>query len=201
MTHPDESDVEFRARLARLPRSIEPRRDLWAGIEQQIGKTPVRRPAARARWAMAAGVAGLALGVLLMWSMRPGVAPQVAHNAGVPSAAQVPGRLIQPPRGSAHEVSGQPGYAFVPASTDAIRQKLQAQVAARLAGMPPATREKVEKNLLIIKQAMNEIQSALAKDPGNALLQDLMVSTYQNELDTLANVQTLAGSAHSEVSL
>ena len=67
--------------------------------------------------------------------------------------------------------------------------------------MPPATRAKVEKNLLLIKQAVSDIQSALAKDPGNPLLQDLLVSTYQNELDTLANVQALASTANSEVSI
>lgn len=201
MSHPDE-DLELRSRLAKLPRSVEPSRDLWAGIEREITATArhVAQPARRAmglRWAAAAGVAGLALGVLLMWPMRQASVPQLAHNSSVPSAA-APSAAT--PAGHPAQLM-QPKYSFVPASTDAVRQKLYAQVAAQLASLPPATREKVEKNLLIIKNAVTDIQSALAKDPGNALLQDLLVSTYQNELDTLANVQALAGSAHSEVSI
>jgi len=203
MSHPDE-DLELRSRLAKLPRSVEPSRDLWAGIEQEITATArhTAQPARRAmglRWAAAAGVAGLVLGVLLMWPMRQASVPQLAQNPGMPSAT-VPSATL--PAGRVAQVMpGQPGYSFVPASTDAVRQKLRAQVATQLATLPPATREKVEKNLLIIKNAVTDIQSALAKDPGNALLQDLLVSTYQNELDTLANVQALAGSAHSEVSI
>lgn len=194
MTHPEGSDLELRAQLSRLPRSVEPSRDLWAGIEKELRTGSVPHRLSGARWAAAAGVAGLALGILLMWPMRRGEAPQVAQDTTAPSTVQ---QTVRP----AHAVPGQAGYSFVPASTDAVRQRLQAQVVARLATLPPATRKKVEANLLLIKNAVSEIQSALAKDPGNALLQELLVSTYQNELDTLVNVQTLAALSHTEVSL
>jgi len=177
-----------------LPRSVEPSRDLWAGIEKELHTGPVQHRTSAARWAAAAGVAGLSLGILVMWSMQRGQAPRMAQNAPAPSMAQ---QAVQ----SARAMPGQPGYSFVPASTDAVRQRLQAQVTARLATLPPATRAKVETNLLLIKNAVSEIQSALAKDPGNALLQELLVSTYQNELDTLVNVQALAQMSHTEVSI
>lgn len=193
MTHPEESDRDLRTRLSGLPRSVEPSRDLWAGIEKELraGSAPHRRHAGR--WAAAAGVAGLSLGILVMWSLNREQAPVTARNATAPSTQPAPAPMQATP--------GQPGYSFVPASTEAVRQKLHAQVMARLATLPPATRTKVEANLLLIKNAVNEIQSALAKDPGNALLQELLVSTYQNEIDTLVNVQTLAGLSHTEVSI
>lgn len=194
MNDPQDKDLALRAALHRLPESVAPSRDLWAGIERGISaetSRPVSKGHAGAvRWAIAASIIGLAVGVLLTLSMQRAQPPLSAQN---PPQAQ-PSAITPPPAASA-------GYDFVPASTDAVRQKLRADVARQLANLPPATRDKVEKDLLLIKNAVADIQSALAKDPGNALLQDLLVTTYQNELDTLANVQALTSSAHSEVSI
>lgn len=190
MNEPEELDQALRALLQRLPTSVEPERDLWAGIHSQIAAVrpavavaPQRRGISIA-WAIAASVASLAVGIFITLGVQRNRAPvQQTSNPPVtvlPAAAQ---------------------YSFLPASTDAVRMKLRESCAAQLANLPPATRAKVEKNLLLIKQAVSDIQSALAKDPGNALLQDLLVTTYQNELDTLANVQALASTAHPEVSI
>lgn len=193
MNEPLDSDLALRAALRRMPQSVEPERDLWAGIRQQIaeqakksGADSFARRTVGVRWAIAASVAGLAIGVL---------ATRWLQQAGPPLAASMPASVDLPASTSA------PSYSFVPASTDAVRQQLRANVTRQLAGLPPATRKKVEKNLALIKDAVVDIQAALAKDPGNALLQDLLVTTYQNELDTLANVQALTNSAHSEVSI
>ena len=187
MSNPEDSDAPLRSALRRLPQSVEPDRDLWAGIHAQISaqkpaSTMVRTGANGVRWAVAASLVGLAVGVLVTLSLRPSRAPVLAQLPPVTT------------------LSTQPGISFVPASTDAVRRKLRAEVAAQMANLPPATRQKVESNLQLIKNAVADIQSALAKDPGNSLLQDLLVTTYQNELDTLANVQALASSAHPEVS-
>jgi hypothetical protein len=195
MKDPQDKDLALRAALRRLPQSVAPSRDLWAGIAQGISaetSRPVSKGHAGAvRWAIAAGIIGLAVGVLLTLSMQRTQPPPSAQN---PPQAQPSAITPPPPAASA-------GYDFVPASTDAVRQKLRADVARQLANLPPATRDKVEKDLLLIKNAVADIQSALANDPGSALLQDLLVTTYQNELDTLANVQALTSSAHSEVSI
>jgi hypothetical protein len=185
MNDSTEADLTLRASLARLPRSVEPARDLWPLIQPQIGVSANVQPVPQGpragmvsiRWAIAASVASLAIGALLTWSLPH------TQGAMAPSA----------PRGS--------GVTFVPASTDAMRQRLRSDVAAQLEQLPPATRDKVQQNLLLIKNAVTEIQASLVKDPGNTLLQDLLVTTYQNELDTLANVQALTRSARSEVSL
>jgi hypothetical protein len=189
MNKPEELDQALRASLQRLPRSVEPERDLWAGIHSQI--TVAASPATVAPqrrgisigWAIAASLASLAVGIFVTRGLQ-------REHAPVQQATNLPATVLPAAQ-----------YSFVPASTDAVRLKLRESCAAQLANLPPATRAKVEKNLLLIKQAVSDIQSALAKDPGNALLQDLLVSTYQNELDTLANVQALASTAHSEVSI
>ena len=190
MNKPDESDLALRAALRRLPRSVQPERDLWAGIQREISAAPAASLAgAQAKprrgigmpWAIAASVASLGVGVFLTLAMLHGRAP--VQQAAVPPAAMAA------------------EFSFVPASTDAVRAKLRQSCAAQLANLPAATRDKVVQDLMLIKNAVADIQTALAKDPGNALLQDLLVTTYQNELDTLANVQALASSAHSEVSI
>ena len=189
MNKPEDLDQTLRVSLQRLPRSVEPERDLWTGIHSQItAAAPPVADALRGRgvsigWAIAASVTSLAVGIFITRGLQRDRAPvqQVANSPVtlLPAAAE---------------------YSFVPASTDAVRMKLRESCAAQLANLPPVTRAKVEKNLLLIKQAVSDIQSALVKDPGNALLQDLLVTTYQNELDTLANVQALASTAHPEVS-
>jgi hypothetical protein len=195
----DDEDLELRRSLSALPRSVLPQRDLWSAIASEIerdaqlagsaeharpGNTAPVGPVARRRaswaWAMAASFIGVAIGVALTLS--------IIHRQ--PSASQ--------PVTAATRAAG---YAFVPASTDAVRIKMQRDAYAQLAKLPPATRTHVERDLNAITNALADIQTALAQDPGNSLLKDLLVSTYQDELSTLANVEALAGTAHTEVSL
>ena len=44
-------------------------------------------------------------------------------------------------------------------------------------------------SLATIQQAKQELESALGKDPGNALLQELLVNTYQDEMRVLTDVR------------
>lgn len=177
MNTPNGEDQDLRAMLSRLPASIEPQRDLWAGIE--AGIEPPRTATIRWPWALAASVASLAVGVLVTLSL---------HRAAPPSvAAALPAPMAE--------------YTFVPASTAAMATKLRAACFAQLNNLPPKTRAKVEQDLDLIRASVSDIQRALGEDPGNVLLQDLLVTTYQNELHTLANVQAAASAAHTEVSL
>ena len=86
-------------------------------------------------------------------------------------------------------------------------------VVARLAACsflpPPRTdcagtaraRAKVESNLADLRRAATEISKTLAENPSDPLLQDLLMSTYQSELQLLADVSELptAGSTRTEL--
>ncbi len=50
----------------------------------------------------------------------------------------------------------------------------------------------VERNLAQIREAVKEINQALEDDPGNILLQQLLMAAYQDEMDVLANVNRMA---------
>src|SRR5581483_7615759 len=70
-----------------------------------------------------------------------------------------------------------------------VHRELMRTLDQRLATLPPATRAKVLASLETIHQSMRDIQSALGRDPGNALLQELLVNTYQDEMNVLTDVQ------------
>jgi hypothetical protein len=77
-----------------------------------------------------------------------------------------------------------PGYV-------AARHQLTTMLQARLARMPPSTRAKLEVNLAEMRRAADEINAALAQQPGDPLLEELLLATYQDELAVLANVSQL----------
>ena len=66
----------------------------------------------------------------------------------------------------------------------ALLQSLQ----ARLAALPPPARAKVSASLAAIQSAKQDLESALGKDPSNALLQELLINTYQDEMRALTDV-------------
>jgi phage-related protein len=67
-------------------------------------------------------------------------------------------------------------------------EELMRSLGAQLATLPPASRAKVMASLTTIRQAKQQLEEALGKDPGNALLQELLVNTYQDEMRVLTDV-------------
>jgi hypothetical protein len=171
--------------LGDLPRDIAPPRDLWPAIESAIAP-PAARPA-RPVWrsapvfAMAASVAALAIGVWIGRSTLPGQATD--GLAAVNGTGTTPA-LMQ--------------TAFV---TDPkyLRERaaLVRSLESRLAALPPETQKKVAVSLQAIRASMKDLEAALGKDPSNALLQELLVNTYQEEMRVLAVVDE-AGASRQE---
>jgi len=74
------------------------------------------------------------------------------------------------------------------------RAKLVKGLEARLMALPPESRAKVLASLQTISDSKRDLEEALGKDPSNALLQELLVNTYQDEMRVLTAVHE-AGSA------
>ena len=185
-------DSERVSSLRELPQAIEPARDLWPQIEARLnaiqaaappapGTTiPVRRSGARLRWlAAAAMVASVAVGVWIGRSVLPG-------SGQLTPGGQVVTNIT---RGTA---GGQAAAADVAYVSDPRYQRQRAallrSLQAQLATMPPETRDKVQASLAAIEKAKEDLEQALGKDPGNALLQELLVNTYQDEMRVLTDV-------------
>jgi hypothetical protein len=189
MTGPSNTESRKVASLRELPQSIEPPHDLWPRIEAQLGditseagragKSSQRSGAPRVRWlAAAAMVACVAVGVWIGRSLLPGV-----REAGrAPTSAQ--NNQVSPPPETlvSHQVYvSDPRY-------ERQRAALVRDLQARLAALAPPERAKVTTSLEAIEKAKKDLEQALGRDPGNALLQELLVNTYQDEMRVLTDV-------------
>jgi hypothetical protein len=175
--------------LGELPQSIEPGRDLWPQIEARLREArpdappvsaPVsaRRRGVPLRWlAAAAMVASVAVGVWIGRTLLPGAAPLSAQQA----PAQNPAPWLN--AGSALDAAyvSDPRY-------ERQRAALLRTLQARLAALPQPSRDKVMASLASIEKAKQDLEQALGKDPSNALLQELLVNTYQDEMRVLTDV-------------
>ena len=175
----DPAECRLDEALARLPRELEPGRDLWPAIEAQLEPRGARRRRAWA-WAVAAGLL-LAVGSSLLTA--------VLMQREQPRVAQSPPVRSEPAYTTA---AFGPGYTLDPAY-DAARSDLLRSLSARIDRLPPDARRQLEKNLAEIRRASAEINAALALSPGDPLLEELLINTYQDELAVLANVNLLTG--------
>jgi hypothetical protein len=55
--------------------------------------------------------------------------------------------------------------------------------------MPEDERKKVAASLATLQRSISEIEAALGRDPANALLQELLVSSCQEEMRALTAVR------------
>jgi hypothetical protein len=181
---PEESEQTRWERAATaLRREIAPQRDLWPQIEARIRTETGASTAGRWRFAvgLAAAIALVSLSSLVtLWISGGGTDPEISHVVP-PGVASAPSMAFGPD----HELG--PKYRLA-------RNALTMDLESRLQALPPATREIVERNLGQIRGAVAEINSALAEDPDNALLQQLLMATYQDELDVLSEVNRVAAS-------
>jgi hypothetical protein len=175
----DESTGRLDAALARLPRAVEPSRDLWPAIEAGL-ESRTARASHRWGWLAAAGllvaVASSLITASLLREGRPDPAQLAAAGDGAPvvTAAFGPGERMGP------------GYL-------ATRRVLLRDLEARIDRLPPEARTALERNLAELQRASAEINAALALKPGDPLLEELLLNTYQDELAVLASVNQLTG--------
>lgn len=178
------------ARVARLPESVEPARDLWPEIRAQLQAQPERQAAQAPRglswsWALAAGAAIASVSVLFTW-----MAVKAPEDAAVQVAAVAPTPVeaLQP-------VSyGQ--YARLGPEYIETRAQMLEMFRARLATLPEDVRLRVEGDLAVIQQAADDIDAALAEDPSSRLLNSLLLSTYQEEMRLYTRVAAPQAAVH-----
>ena len=203
MTHdghnPQEPDARLDARLRELPLEAMPGRDLWPGIESRIAQVAAETPRAPRRpawmWQVAAAVVLVAGSSLLTASLLDRARPvgQSATQAATQAAGEAATQRTSPPAA--------PGATVMPAAFGpsgkldvdylTARQQLTRMLDERISLLPPSARAKLEFNLGEMRRAADEINAALAAQPGDPLLEELLLKTYQDELAVLSNVNDL----------
>jgi hypothetical protein len=183
MNHaPNTDDVgELRA----LQRDVTPPRDLWPAIEaairddsrsRRMPTVATRSSRVRSGLGLVAGLALLATGVWIGRVLLPPTQPGVAVDAGAQPAALQVARFA-------------PGAAY-----EAARAAELAQVAERLAALPQPARAQVQASLETLQSSIDAISAALGQEPANALLQSLLIDTYQEQMRVLTTLNTAAAS-------
>ena len=194
MTGNDEHKISS---LRDLPLDIAPPRDLWQGIEAQLtprgareGGSPdsndgatrdgvgsPRRFGRQARLrilAAAAMIAALAVGIWIGRAVLP--------LPGKPPAGT---GLTASHTGSSNEPSAWHAAYVMDSKYTRQRAVLVKDLEARIAALPPESRAKVISSLRAIDDSKRALEAELGKDPSNALLQELLVNTYQDEMRVL----------------
>ncbi len=166
----DDNDDRIVERAARLARDIAPERDLWPGVKAAITEAP--RHDRRFSWFAQAAA------VVLLVGASSGITYMAVKDDG-PATVIAPDLLFTQTSFAEYELG--------PDFQDA-RSRLAVRLEGELERLPPETRAAVEDNLALIRAAIADINTALEAQPHNALLQELLVSTYREELELMRRV-------------
>jgi len=160
-----ESARALMPRVAALPRSIDPPRDLWPAI---AGRLHARRAARMPpRWRLA-GLAAAAAVLLVAGSSAATL--WLVRERPSPAAAATP--VIE--------------AGYVNASAELMRA-----LDAERAHLAPATVATLERNLAVIDAAIAESRAALASDPANRDLAALLWASYRQKVALLQQATRL----------
>lgn len=172
-------DDELIAKASQLSKDVSPERDLWPDIEAGIA-TPQR-----SRWTP---VLAQAAAVVLLVGASSGLTYLVVRDQQ-PSITVVPvaRELV------IEQASFGGNYNLGPGFQDA-RSNLASKLDQELDRLSPESRAEVEKNMQIIRSAIDEINLALEKQPDSVLLQQLLLKAYREELMLMQRVGGLTNS-------
>ena len=175
----DDHDDKLMAMASGLSSEIAPERDLWPDIAAAIS-TP-----RRSRWTP---VLAQAAAVILLVGGSSGLtylAVMDQHPGEVVTTQVVMSNMLF------EETSFGGNYTLGAGFQDA-RGNLASKLDQELTRLSPESREEVERNMQVIRDAINEINGALASEPENVLLQELLLSAYREELDMMRKIGGLA---------
>jgi hypothetical protein len=178
--------------LASVPRDVRPERDLWATIQAQIDPTAVAQPPSRrvrTMWQIAASallIVGSSVTTYLVMRAHAPQTIQAQVDMPAPALTAMPAKF---------------GVQEMGADYEKTHAALEAQFERRIATLPPLTQAKLRRNLADLRKAAHEIAQTLAQQPSNPLLQELLMSTYQSELQLLTQVNEIPATASAKADL
>jgi anti-sigma factor RsiW len=158
-----------------LPTEIEPPPALWSDVHALIVPAHSRN---RQRWLLAAAalfLVALSSAVTAVLVRRP---PVIIVRSSSTPAATVASALPAPVRAVDADYAG------------AIRE-LDESLAEHRGQLDPTTIAKVEASLHVIDLAIEEARQALAADPSNLTLHDLLAASYERKVELLRRASAL----------
>ena len=178
-----EQDDKMTMAAKGLATEIAPSRDLWPDIESVIKAPPVPR---QTPWYAQAAAVFLLVGASSMVTysvVKYGDAGQTPPVASVVQVVPTNMTFERAAFGSDHTLDSVYGRAA---------GNVEANMDRELKNLSPEARADVERNLAVIRQAIDDISKALEEAPNNEFLQELLVQAYSNELALMNRVGNMA---------
>jgi anti-sigma factor ChrR (cupin superfamily) len=170
-----------------LPRDIAPPPEGWTALRDRVAREPAGRYI-RARWWHNGWLAAAAAIVLVL-----GTALLTSNTAGKAKAA----KLRPTPVATGHApASGHPPVILVNVDNSyaATLAELRETLDSQRATLSPSTVRTVERSLAIIDTAIAEARDALASDPANQSLVDILSAHYERKVELLQRATELSSS-------
>ena len=187
-TYEEESLRDLQARTAKLPREIEPPAEAWAKIKAEMDRTRDVAPARRvvALWQRPAFLAAAAL-LLVAGSSAITAVSLSRRNAGseneIPSQSSRVGDLPSASRGGTPASLAE--FTLVENDYISTANRLSAILESGETQLSPETIAKLRESLSVIDAAILEARRALAADPANQQLIEMLSTSYNQKVDLL----------------
>ena len=159
-----------------LAAEIEPPAELWSAVHQRIASR--QSLGARHAWLLAAAA-------LLLVAVSSAVTALLVRRPQTVAVRHEP--TPAPPAALRLPVAAR----AVDADYQAVIRELDESLAQRRAQLAPETIAKVEASLRVVDQAIAEARRALAADPANRDLVDLLAASYERKLELLRRASEL----------
>src|SRR5690242_10664343 len=160
-----------------LPAEVTPPPEIWSAVRQRIALAP--SSATHRGWLLAAAA----------WPLRAVSSAVTAPLIRRPETVVV-GRH-EDTAASLPPVHLPVAARAVDADYQAVIRELDESLAQRRAQLSPETIAKVEASLRVVDQAIGEARRALAADPANRDLVDLLAASYERKLELLRRASEL----------
>ena len=168
-----EAVKDLRRRTARLPRSLEPPRNLWPEIANRIAtETVVQGRFVRRALMAAAAVVLLAGSVVTAYIVGRSQTGTIVENRQVVETS--PSEIVL----ASFEELGVDDYVVT-------RGKLLGALEARRDDLSPETLEVLMANLKVIDDAMGKIAEALGEEPDNEFLMKQLAAAYRRQINLM----------------
>jgi len=171
---------DLEARVAQLPREIEPPADSWIAIRKGIAEDKrTSRPSVRI-WQRPVYLAAAAL--LLVAGSSVVTAIALGRRAPSDSGVAVASRDASRPQGAPATLAE---FTLVENEYISTVNRLSESLESEDMQLAPETIAKLRESLRVIDEAILEARRALAADPANKELVEMLSTSYNHKLDLL----------------
>jgi len=177
----EEMLLDLQQRTARLPLEITPPEDAWHRIAEQIAldsRTSVSAPAKRALWQRPVFLAAAGLALVAASSITTAIVIAGRSNEDAVVRAEIPAPRSTSPATLAEFTARENDYI-------ATVNALSATIESAHVELAPGTIVKLKESIRIIDDAIIEARRALAADPSNKALIDILSTSYDQKVDLL----------------